>query len=217
MQRRTLILTNGELLNKSALTVRIEKWNPDQVIAANGGSRHAPMLGLDIDLVVGDLDSIGAAQHQSLLSRGTQFEHFQAEKDETDLELALLRAVEQGATEIAIVGVVGDRLDMVMANILLLTQKMLVPVRVELWLGHQTAWLIRPPGGEITGKAGDTVSLIPLEGDAIGVSTTGLSYSLHGERLFFGPARGVSNEMLEDVCHVDLEAGLLFAVHTKAS
>ena len=129
MLRHTLILTNGELLNGPALKARIEAWSPDQVIAADGGSHHASTLGLKIDLVVGDLDSIEAAQRETLRAQGTQFEHFKTEKDETELELALLRAVEQGAAEIAVVGIVGDRLDMVMANILPLTQEALLPIR----------------------------------------------------------------------------------------
>ena len=217
MLYRTLILTNGELVNGPALKARVEAWSPDQVIAADGGSRHASTLGLQIDLIVGDLDSLEAPLRETLQVQGTQFEHLKAEKDETDLELALLRAVEQGAAEIAVVGIVGDRLDMVLANIHLLTLEALSPTRVELWLGHQTAWLIRPPGEEFEGAPGDTLSLIPLKGDAIGVTTSGLAYPLQGETLFFGPARGISNVMEQNACCVDFEAGILLAVHTRAA
>jgi len=217
MLERTLILTNGDLLNGTALKARIETWSPNYVIAADGGSRHASTLGLKIDLVVGDLDSIEDAQRETLQAQGTQFEHFQAEKDETDLELALLRAVEQGAAEIAVVGIVGDRLDMVLANILLLTLEPLSPTRIEIWLGRQTAWLIRPPGDKFEGAQGDTLSLIPLNGDAAGVTTHGLAYPLQGETLFSGSSRGVSNVMERKVCRVDLEAGILLAVHTPAA
>ena len=217
MLYRTLILTNGELVNGPALKARVETWSPDQVIAADGGSRHASTLGLKIDLVVGDLDSIEDSQRETLQAQGAQFKHFKAEKNETDLELALLRAVEHRASEIAVVGIVGDRLDMVLANIHLLTLEALLPIRTEIWIGRQTAWLIRPPGEEFTGAPGDTLSLIPLKGDAIGVTTTGLAYPLQGETLYFGPARGVSNVMEKEVCHVDLETGILLAVHTPAA
>ena len=217
MLHRTLILANGDILDSSALKEHIETWSPEQVIAADGGSRHASTLGLEIDLLVGDLDSIEADQRETLRAQGTQFEHFKAEKDETDLELALLRAVAQGATEIAVIGIIGDRLDMVLANIHLLTLDALNPIRAELWLGRQTAWLIRPPGEEFEGTAGDTLSLIPVKGDALSVSTTGLAYPLHGETLFFGHARGVSNMMKQEVCHVGLEAGILLAVHTQTA
>jgi thiamine pyrophosphokinase len=94
MLHRTLILTNGDILDGPALKARIEAWSPEQVIAADGG-RHASTLGLEIDFLVGDLDSIEADQREALRAQGTQFEHYKAEKDETDLELALLRAVER--------------------------------------------------------------------------------------------------------------------------
>ncbi len=217
MLHRTLILTNGDLLDGPALKARIEAWSPEQVIAADGGSRHASTLGLEIDLLVGDLDSIEADQRETLRAQGTQFEYFKAEKDETDLELALLHAVKQGATEIAVIGIVGNRLDMVLANIHLLTLDALKPIRAELWLGRQTAWLIRPPGEVFEGAPGDTLSLIPVKGDVMGVTTTGLAYPLQGETLFFGYARGVSNMMEQEVCRVDLEAGILLAVHTQAA
>ena len=217
MLHRTLILTNGDILDSSTLKERIEAWSPEQVIAADGGSRHASTLGLEIDLLVGDLDSIEADQRETLRAQGTQLEHFKAEKDETDLELALLRAVEQGATEIAVVGIIGDRLDMVLANIHLLTLEALNPIRAELWLGRQTAWLIRPPGEEFKGAQGDTLSLIPVKGDAMGITTMGLAYPLQGETLFFGRARGVSNMMEQEVCRVGLETGILLAVHTQTA
>ena len=216
MLRRTLILTNGELVNGSALKARLEAWSPDYVIAADGGNRHALTLGIKINLVVGDLDSIEDAQRETLRVQGTQFEHFKTKKDETDLELALLRAVEQGAAEIAVVGIVGDRLDMVLANIHLLTLEALSPIRAEIWLGHQTTWLIRPPGGEFEGAAGDTLSLLPLKGDAIAITTTGLAYPLQGETLCFGSSRGISNVMEREVCHVEFSEGILLAVHTQS-
>jgi thiamine pyrophosphokinase len=216
MVHRTLILTNGDLLDGPALKARIEAWSPKQVIAADGGSRHASTLGLEIDLLLGDLDSIEADQRETLRAQGTQFDHFKSEKDETDLELALLNAVEQGATEIAVIGIVGNRLDMVLSNIHLLTLDALKPVLAELWLGRQTAWLIRPPGEEFEGAPGDTLSLIPLKGDVMGVTTTGLAYPLQGKTLFFGYTQGVSNMMEQEVCRVDMDAGILLAVHTQA-
>ena len=217
MAQRTLILTNGAIQDVSALKERIDAWSPEQVIAADGGSRHASTLGLKIDLVVGDLDSIEHALRETLQGQGTQFEHFKPEKDETDLELALLRAVEKGATEIAVIGIVGNRLDMVLANIHLLTLDALIPIHAELWLGRQTAWLIRPSGEEFKGAPGDTLSLIPVKGDAIGVTTTGLAYPLQGDTLYFGSSRGVSNVMEQEGCRVDLETGILLAVHTQAA
>jgi thiamine pyrophosphokinase len=214
MADKAIVLANGEIGAAWLLRDRLAGWDEAPVIAADGGSAYAEPLGLHIDAVVGDLDSLAEGAGARLRAQGIDVERAPAAKDETDLELALLHAVERGATRIAVIGAMGGRLDMTLANILLLVHPMLADVRVELWHGEQTAWLIRPPGSDVTGQPGDTISLIPLGGDADGVSTHGLVYPLRDETLAFGPARGVSNVFEEAEARVDLRGGLLLAVHT---
>jgi len=141
---------------------------------------------------------------------------FPTHKDETDLELALVQAVRRGADRLVVVGALGGRLDMTLANLHLLAHPALEGCRVEVWHGNQTARVLRPPGGEITGRPGDTVSLIPLDGDAAGVTTRGLAYALRDQPLAFGAARGLSNSMATTTARVVLARGLLLAVHTSA-
>ncbi len=74
------------------------------VIAADRGAEHALALGLEVDLVVGDLDSIDPDTLARLEEGGTRVEHHPADKDETDLELALAAALEAGATSATIAG-----------------------------------------------------------------------------------------------------------------
>ncbi len=214
MTDRAIVLANGEIGAAQRLRIRLEGWGDAPVIAADGGSAYAGPLGLRIDAVVGDLDSLSEGMGARLRAQGVDVEQAPAAKDETDLELALLHAVRQGATHIAVIGAMGGRLDMTLANVLLLVHPALDGVHVELWHGDQTAWLIRPPGDDVTGQPGDTISLIPLGGDADGVSTHGLAYPLRSETLAFGPARGVSNIFEGVEARVDLRGGLLLAVHT---
>jgi thiamine pyrophosphokinase len=113
---RAIILSNGELSSLAVLKSRLREWleagaHP-LVIAADGGSRYAGLLDLSINVVVGDLDSLDDAERTSLQKNGVQFEKFPAHKDETDLELALLYAVEHRAKEIIVLGAMGGRLDM---------------------------------------------------------------------------------------------------------
>jgi len=78
----------------------------------------------------------------------------------------------------------------------------------------QTTWLARPGETLMNGQAGDTVSLLPLAGDASGISTQGLEYPLRGETLSFGPARGISNVMLVHDARITFKSGLLLVIHT---
>jgi thiamine pyrophosphokinase len=214
MPQTTIILANGQLTEPDIIRHRLADLDIGTVIAADGGSIHAEALGLTPDAVIGDMDSIPESLREKLKSQGTTFRESPRRKDETDLELALLHAIDQGAETIVILGALGGRLDMSIANIMLLNHPRLAGTPIEMWAGNQTAWLMRPPGQDLTGEPGDTLSLIPLGGDAQGVSTHRLAYPLIDETLVFGPARGVSNVFEAHMARVDLRDGLLLAVHT---
>jgi len=209
---RVLLVANGELDPEAAR--RLQGASFDRVIAVDGGAEHCRSLGLRPDLVLGDLDSLGPATLAHCIQMGAAVERHPARKDQTDLELALLRAAGDGATHLVLAGVLGGRFDMTLANVLLLTLPALRPLQVELWDRRQTAWLLHPPGGEVLGRPGDMLSLLPLLGDAEGVATEGLEYPLREESLRFGQARGLSNVLTAPRAAVRLGAGLLLAVRT---
>ncbi len=209
----TLVLVNGDLYRSGILRKRVQAEKFDLVLAADAGARHARTLSLKLDAIVGDMDSISNQEQD--FPRVHTFIH-PAEKNETDLELALLHARENGAERIVVVGVMGGRMDMAIANVMLLAHPCLDSCRIEAWHGNQTAWLIRPPGQEIPGRPGDTISLIPIGGDAVGVTTKGLQYRLKREKLYFGAARGLSNKLKTAHVHVSLASGNLLAVLTPA-
>ncbi|MGF1505143.1 MAG: thiamine diphosphokinase [Chloroflexi bacterium] len=207
---KVLVIANGNLVDVQTCRQRIGEWQPDLVIGVDGGTRHAFTLGLHPDVIVGDLDSLPEQD----LPADVRIERSPAEKDETDLELALLYARRQQAAETVLIGALGGRLDMSLANLLLLTQPALNDMHIQVWYGTQTARLIRPPGQSIPAAPGDTLSLIPLVGDALRVTTHGLKYPLNDEPLHYGPARGISNIFTHASAAISLQEGLLFAVHT---
>lgn len=211
--KRVLIIANGEL--DSGTAQRLLTTPVDWLVAVDGGANHCRALELVPNLIVGDLDSLAPETLVHFTQAGVPFERHPAHKDETDLELALLGAVRQGAAHIILAGALGGRLDMTLANVLLLTRPQLRQVRVELWEQQRTTWLLRPTGGEVHGQPGDTLSLIPLQGDAEGLTTEGLAYPLDDETLCFGQARGLSNVFTEPLARIQMRAGVLLAIHTS--
>ena len=209
---KALILVNGELYKTDVLQRRIRAEAFDLVLGADGGAKYAHTLDVTLDTVIGDMDSFSDLGQQGVSN--TELVSYPAEKDESDLELALLYADEQGAERIVMVGAMGGRMDMTIANILLITHTRLSSCRIEVWHGEQTGWLIKPPGEDISGYPGDTISLIPLGGYASGITTLGLKYSLKDEELTFVPARGLSNLLEKPSAHIKLSEGLLLVVHT---
>jgi thiamine pyrophosphokinase len=206
---RVIIFANGELANPQEARSLLQ---PDTlVIAADGGTHHVLAAGVTPDIVVGDLDSLSPDDQARLEAAGSQIVRFSPRKDETDLELALLHAVEKGATEITILGALGGRLDQTIANVLLLALPALKGADVRIVEGAQEAFLIQN-GATIKGQPGDTVSLIPLGGDTEGVTAEGLEWPLDEDTLRFGPARGVSNILTGKQAHVRVRRGLLLCV-----
>lgn len=209
---RAIIVASGRAASDGGWQRWVKKG--DWIIGADGGAAQAMAWGLTPDLVIGDMDSLAGPVRDALSRQGCQFiEHLRA-KDETDLELALNHAAEQGAQEIVVLGALGGRLDHLMANVLLLALPQLEGLSVRIADGDEEALLVR--GGEfvnIEGQTGDLVSLLPLGGDAQGVTTSGLAWPLAGDTLRFGLSRGVSNEMTGPVARVELQEGFLLVVH----
>jgi thiamine pyrophosphokinase len=212
---RAIIFANGKLSDPKGVQDLLRPG--DLIIAADGGTHHALAAGVNPHVVIGDLDSLSPDVQAQVESTGTRVIHFSPRKNETDLELALLHAAQAGATEIIVLAALGGRLDQTIANILLLTLPELRGIDVRIVEGHQAAFLIHAgdDGALIKGQPGDTVSLIPLRGDAEGVTVEGVEWSLHDDILRFGPARGVSNVLTAGQAHVRIRQGLLLCVVTQ--
>jgi thiamine pyrophosphokinase len=199
--------------------VCLEPKPGDRVIAADRGAAHARAWGWPLDLLVGDLDSLGAEEEAVAAASGVPVITAPAAKDETDLELALAYALAQGPDEIFICGALGGRTDHLVANVLLLARPELAGRRATLVAGRESIRLLRgdsssPAHLELPGALGDLLSLLPLGGDALGVTTEGLLYPLHDETLFLGQARGVSNVFTGARADITLRRGLLLVIHT---
>jgi thiamine pyrophosphokinase len=207
--RRTIIFANGELNHpaEAGAALRPTDW----LIAADGGLRHLRALNRTPDLLVGDLDSVEPGQAEALAAAGARLERHPARKDETDLELAIHRAQAEGATDILIYGALGARWDQTLANLLLLAHPDFRSLRVRLVDGRQQLYLIQGQAA-IEGHPGDIVSLIPLTGDAEGVTTDGLEYPLTRGRLPFGSTLGISNVLIGEHATVSVESGLVVCV-----
>jgi len=195
----------------------------DRVIAADYGAHHARAWGWPIHLLVGDLDSLPAADLRAVQAAGVPVITAPAAKDETDLELALARALADGAQEVILCAALGGRADHMLANVFLLARPELAEISAMIAEGAQTVRLLRGHEASdgaaaclaLLGAAGDLLTLLPLAGDAGGVTTAGLRYPLADETLIFGQARGVSNVFEAAVAQVWLRCGLLLVIHTQ--
>jgi thiamine pyrophosphokinase len=216
---RAIVVAGGDTPDRAALDAAWPGWDRDRglVVAADRGAIAARELGLRPDLVVGDVDSLDPDEARRITRAGIPLETVHAEKDETDTELAIHRALARGADTIVIVGALGGpRIDHALANIALLGMPALDGRSAVILDGSTRIRLLAADGTDhelsLDGRVGDLVSLVPLGATAEGVTTEGLAWSLRDADLPFGPARGVSNVRVSSDARVRLRRGRLLVV-----
>ena len=209
---RIIIFANGELPDiKYARTILHED---DYLICADGGARHALALGVKPHLIIGDMDSTTNETLKNFQQLGVEIEIYPRDKNETDLELAIARAVEHEPKEIIIVAALGGRMDQTLANIALLSNPYLVSRNVCLDDGAEEIFFVQNQA-QVRGRSGDIVSLIPWGEPVHGVQTQNLRWQLNSETLYPDKTRGISNEMISNVVSIKIESGLLLVIHTR--
>ena len=209
---RVIIFVNGQFHQPEA--VRALLCPDDYVIAVNGGTHHALSVEVVPHVIIGDLDSLGLAEEARVKSVRANIFRFPSRKDETDLELALMHAIEKGANEILLFAALGGRLDQSFGNVCLLTLPELQGIDVRIIEGNQMAFLIRD-SAQISGNPGDIVSILPIGGDAIGITNDGLEWPLDNATLPLGTTRGISNVLVGKQAHISVRQGMLLCVVTR--
>jgi thiamine pyrophosphokinase len=207
---RAVVFVNGEVDDAAALRNLLRPH--DRLVAADGGVRHLRALGLWPHVLVGDLDSVEPGVLAAARTAGVAIEEHPRAKAQTDLELAIERAIRDGAEEVLLVGALGGRLDQTLANLLILAQR---PWAADIRIAEagQVASLVR--AGQtlrLQGAAGSTVSAIPFSPVVTGITYRGLEYPLENATLHFGATTGISNVIAQPPASVTIASGILLVV-----
>ena len=210
---KAIVVAGGDAAQEDAARLA----DADLVIAADSGAEWLDACGIRPDVLVGDMDSIDPGLLERLGNAGVTIERHPADKDASDAELAVERAVSDGAEDVVILGALGGgRLDHEEANMLLLADGRWRGLRLQIVRGRTTARAAH--GGErleLQGAVGDLVTLLSVNGDTWGVRTEGLRYPLAGESLGLGRSRGLSNQVEQPPASVSLERGTLLVIETR--
>lgn len=210
-----VVLAGEELRGYAARLCRALAGQGWELIAADGGADRLAALGLTPALIVGDGDSLRgefAAIPRLSLERRKNF---------TDGAAALSYALEHYEGRVWLLGAMGGRPDHQLANLLL-------PLEAARRLKPRSApgqrdWPARRVclAGEswracyagagrtlIQGRAGDTVSLVPLQA-VKGLSLSGLEYPLQDYSANLGDSRTISNVLTDREGEIVFERGML--------
>lgn len=190
----------------------------DCVIAVDGGYASLQKAGIQPDYVLGDFDSLG------FVPEGDEVECYPAEKDESDMELALRLAKERGFDPLYLYGAFAGRIDHTIANIQLLARyarqgSSLVGIGDDFALVMLDGMGMNAIGFEkfdprILDSApyGRFISVFAYGGTAAGVTESGLKYRLCDAGLPDDCSLGLSNEFTGDGVFIRLKEGNALAV-----
>lgn len=213
---RVIVIANGEWdseWGRSELT----KEENDLVICADGGADLAISSGVIPDVLIGDLDSISKDNLEKCQKNGVKVEQYPSQKDETDLELAMifaqeyLRSYGSPDDEILLYGAGGKRLDHLQGNIALMLGFAQKGRRVRMVDVTYEAWVALSGEEKVRGFKGQEISLIALSAEAK-VSSQGLYYKLDNQTLKQNTTRGISNVFTEEEVKINIHQGSLLVV-----
>ena len=238
----TMIVSGGDIQSDFALYFlkkNIEKAGRENIrlIAADRGLEFFLDYLILPDVVIGDFDSLSEdgknfleMQNEDIpyggmlewkLQKGegkvVEVVRLRPEKDDSDTQSAMNYAIQNGAKEIVILGVTGNRVDHLMANfgLLILAQKQ----DTEVALADRYNYMKLIPSGTILKKAeqfGKYVSFFPLGGDVTGLTLEGFKYPLDKYHLTTADSGlTVSNEISEEYAKVTYESGTLLMIMSR--
>lgn len=203
--KKGIIFAGGDF----SADTKVEINENSLVICADSGYDNALLCGVVPDVIIGDMDSV-----KNRLPAGVKQIKLKCEKDDTDTQACIDYLADIGCEEIVLFGALGGRTDHEMANIMLCIYALKKGIKLIIKSAETEVFAV-VGNAVIKGNRGDWLSLIPVLGDAEGVSLSGLKYTLENAKMEAGKTMGISNEFESDEATVSVEKGILLAVKTK--
>lgn len=204
------IVAGGPIENLPTLN---KKTNDEIWIAVDRGLEHLLHFQIEPNYVIGDFDSMSLATKnnidQSLMIQ------FPKEKDETDLELALIYAMSKRPNEIVIYGATGGRLDHELANLQLLSICLRDKINSYIVDKRNRITLKKPGSYVLESSSYKYVSFLSLYEHVKGLTLKGFKYDLENVLLKNGSSLCISNELISKRGTYSFSSGILIVVESR--
>ena len=214
---KCILIGAGDFTYKSATSVSVSE--DDYVIAVDGGYAYCDHLGIQPDLIVGDMDSLAddlqkkieniAGTHPEILCR------LPCEKDDTDMRFAIKQGLAKGYLEFVLYGALGGRLEHTIANIQCLLYLKNQGAKGTIVDERCSICLIQDETIQFPKEKEGFFSLFALQKQVSGVTIKGMKYPLKDAVLTEDYPIGISNEFIGKVAEVTVKDGMLLAIVSK--
>lgn len=214
---KTCLIITGGRLDLAFAGPFCSRHKFDKIIAVDGGLEAADSLGLIPDMIVGDFDTVKKPVLEKF--RRLPFivwDVHEPEKNETDTELALRKAIAYGCTHITILGATGGRFDHMLANVFLLygclqqgVEACIVDPQNKIYLIEERRTFRKAD------QWGMYISFLPLLGQIKGITLTGFKYPLDNYDLDAASSRCISNELEAETGTILFREGVAICVESR--
>jgi thiamine pyrophosphokinase len=207
---KTIIIAGGTPPSQKLLNEEITHGNI--IIAVDSGADCLWEHQIMPHYLIGDLDSINNRVFEDWKNKKVSIEQHPRNKDATDAQLALKKAISLGGTEIIFLGCLGGkRTDHLLGALGLLAECLDFNVTACLKDDHQTITLV-DKSTTIHGNPGDIFSLHTY-GEAVkNLSISYSKYELKNYDLKMGDARTLSNEFATNTVDIQFTSGKLLLI-----
>lgn len=194
----------------SDFPINIDRSTISKIIAADSGIELAQKHGVKVDCLIGDMDSASEEAITTAENDGVEIILFNKDKDLTDFELAIEEAKKHEADELIIIGGGGLRTDHLLSNLSVLAGDKTLDYRVEAYFENEKVAVCRKDQTcELDVEVGTIFSLVPINGNASGVTSTGTKWDLANATLSPSNALGISNTAINNKVTVQIMGGTL--------
>ncbi len=213
----TLIVAGGEIEKKDLATYYKNNSTRINIIAVDRGLEVLYQLNLIPNHVVGDFDSVPDKILQDYQDNPQViFHQYNAEKDNTDTDIAIQLAIQLKSSKITIMGALGKRMDHAMANIHILKYALEAKIPCQILDRYNKIYLIDKHYTLYKNKTyGKYISFIPLTTTVEGITLNGFKYPLSDASLSIGLSLGISNEIVEEFATIEVKKGILVTIESK--
>ena len=188
----------------------------DLFVGVDRGAFYLLKQGLPLDLAIGDFDSVSDEELLRIKAGAKEVIQAQPEKDDTDLELAVLACFERYPDAcLTIFGAFGGRLDHALANVFLPSNEKIAAYMEKIFLEDEQNLLTYVPKGrhEIKPVAGMRY-LAFLPSDDATLTIEGAKYPLNKDNFFFKKVYA-SNEFIDRPIYLDFDSGYTVVIYSR--
>ncbi|OFI07677.1 thiamine pyrophosphokinase [Clostridium acetireducens DSM 10703] len=209
---KTVIVAGGsppsfDLINK-------ELEDATYLVCADSGANCLYNYNIKPHYLIGDFDSIDKNVFDFYKKESCIIEMYPKDKDDTDTELCIKKAIELFSDEIVLLGCTGSRLDHILGNIGLLLRCLNLNIKASIRDNNNIIFISNKPLS-VKGEKGEDFSIQAYCNEVKGLTLRGCKYELTNYNLKIGDPLTISNQFLDDLVHIDFKTGIILIMFSK--